>query len=115
MRSLTSSTRPSRMRTNIAPSPSARVGASVRIVRLRSVLMRLALTAKRRGAGVEGPKHPHEVRVADAVPLQPAAERGGLRVLHRAEAAVAAAVVRRAQRAAARVRDRPEARGAVRD
>src|SRR4029079_9127603 len=63
-------------------------------------------------ARVEGAEQAHDVALLET---QVIAERAGGRRLHRAEAAEAAAVVARAQRAAARVGDRPEARRPVRD
>src|SRR5262245_33042640 len=117
MRSLRSATSPSAMRTYMAPSPSTRASASVRSVRVRrsGAFMRLALLPERRGRGVERAVDAHHVSLLDAEPAEPAGERARVRRLHRPKAAVAAAVVARAQRAAARVRDRPEAGRAVRD
>src|SRR3954463_6799955 len=103
MRRRTSSTTPSRTRTCSAPSPSTR--ASAVATRMRSVI----------GEGVEGAVQAHDVALGKAVRGHPRAERARIRRLHRPEAAEAAAVVARAQRAAARVRDRAEARRAVRD
>ena len=65
--------------------------------------------------GVEGAVDAHEVALARPRARHPRAQRRGVRRLHRPEAAVAAAVVGRAERAAAGVGDRPEARRAVRD
>src|SRR6476619_7103337 len=101
MRSLTSCTWPSRTRTSIAPSPSTRASISVTI--LRSAMVRLALGAKRRRARVEGPVQAHDVALGQIVAGQPAAERARVGLFHRPEAAVAAAVVARAQRPASRV------------
>src|SRR4051794_38053408 len=117
MRRRRSATSPSAIRTYIAPSPSTRASASVRIVRVRRgsarSLTRLALLTEGGGRRMERAEDAHDVDVLDAEPLEPASERPGVRRLHRPEAAVAAAVVARAQRAAAGVRDRPEARRAV--
>src|SRR5262245_35746199 len=117
MRSSRAAISPSAMRTYIAPSPSTRASASVRNVRVRrsDPLTRLALLPEGRGRGMERAIDAHDVALLHAEPAEPAAERARVRRLHRPEAAVAAAVVARAQRAAARVRDRPEARRAVRD
>src|SRR4051794_23072636 len=101
MRRRTSSTRPSRRRTCRAPSPSTRASASV--------------TISRSGTGVERPVEADEIALGHAVRGQPGAEGARVRGLHRPEAAVAAAVIARAQRAAARVRDGAEAWRAVRD
>src|SRR3954469_8101222 len=117
MRRRRSATSSPLMRTYIAPSPSTRASASVRSVRVRrrSALTRLALGPERRRRRVEGAVDAHDVGLADPQPPEPVAERAGVRRLHRPEAAVAAAVVARAQRSAAGVRDRPEARRPVRD
>src|SRR5688572_15110875 len=93
------------MRRNIAPSPSTRASRSVLIVRVSVT----------EGLGVEGPVDAHEVDLVHPEALQPRVQRLRPRGLHRAEAAVAAAVVGRAQRAAAGVRDRAEAGRAVGD
>src|SRR3954469_3024288 len=101
MRSRTSSTRPSRTRTFSAPSPSTRASASV--------------TNTRSGMLVEAAVEPHDVALGQAVLRQPGTERVAVGRFHRPEAAVAAAVVARAQRATAGVRQGAEARRAVRD
>src|SRR5919198_4163454 len=113
MRSLTSCTSPSRTRTSIAPSPSTRASTSVRIS--RSAIACLALRGERSRAGVERAVEAHDVALRQAVPRQPGAQRTGVGLLHRAEAAVAAAVVARAQRPTAGVRHRAHARRAVGD
>src|SRR6476646_8014168 len=113
MRSCTSCTWPSRMRTSIAPSPSTRASTSVRIS--RSAIARLALGAERRGAGIERAVQPYDVLLGHAVAGHPRPECGGVGLLHRSEAAIAAAVVARAQRPAAGVRDGAHARRAVGD
>src|SRR4051794_27741210 len=105
MRRCTSSTCPSWMRRNIAPSPSTRASRSVLIVRVSVT----------EGLDVEGPVHAHEVDLFHPQAREPRVERLRTRGLHRAEAAVAAAVVGRAERAAAGVGDRAQARRAVRD
>src|SRR5687767_3177425 len=104
--SRTSSTRSSRRRTCSEPSPSTRASGPERS--LRSA-MRLA---ERRRPRVEGAEQSHDV---DLLQPEVVAERGRVRRLHRPEAAEAAAVVARAQRTAARVRDGAEAGRAVRD
>src|SRR5215203_6390863 len=103
MRRRTSSTRPSRMRRNIAPSPSTRASRSVLIVRVSVT----------EGLGVERAVHAHEVDLVHAEARQPWVERLRPRRLHRAEAAVAAAMVGGAKGTAAGVRDRAEAGRAV--
>src|SRR5512133_1612441 len=113
MRSLTSWTRPSRTRTSIAPSPSTRASILVRIS--RSAMVRLALGPERRRAGVERAIQAHDVALGQVVTGQPAPERARIGLLHRPETAVAAAVVARAQRTAAGVRHRAQARRAVSD
>src|SRR5512132_1078391 len=117
MRSSTVSTRPPRVRTSMAPSPSTRASASTRRVRLPSALwvMAFALPPERLGVGVEGAEGALDLLVVHAEALQPAGERAGVRGLLGAEAAVAAAVVGGAQRAAAGVGDRPQAGRAVGD
>src|SRR4029453_6901427 len=111
MRSCTSATMPPSMRTYIAPSPSTRASASTLIVRL----MGLARLAERRRAGVECAVDAHQVSIGKPQLLQPRGQSRRVGGLHRPEAAVAAAVVGRAQRTAAGVRDRTEARCAVGD
>src|SRR3954451_8109360 len=113
MRSFTSATWPSRSRTSIAPSPSTRARYSV--MNLRSVATGSAgRRAERLGVCVEGPVHADDVALLDAVPLHPVGQRAGVRRLHGAEAAVAAAVVGRAERSAPGVRQRAQARCPVR-
>src|SRR4051812_317658 len=99
------------MRRNIAPSPSTRASRSVLIVRVS--LMRFTRGAERLGVGVERPVDAYEVHLLHPETGEPRAERLGAWRLHRAEAPVAPAVVGGAQRAAARMGDRPEARRAV--
>src|SRR5215212_8587202 len=99
MRRRTSSTRPSRMRRNIAPSPSTRASKSVLIVLV--LLMGSARLAERLDLGVEGAVHAHEVDLLHPEARQPRVERLRPRGLHRAEAAVAAAVIGRTECAAA--------------
>src|SRR5690242_258004 len=113
MLSLTSSTFPSAMRTIIAPSPSTRARKSVLIVFVR----RSAIDGPRlvEGFDVEGAEDIVDLAVAHAEEVQAPGQRRGVRCLLRSEAAVAAAVVRRADRAAACVRDRAEARRPVGD
>src|SRR5207248_10604420 len=62
-----------------------------------------------------GPEHQGDVTLVEAQVAQPGHERGRVGRIGRAEAAVAAAPVRRAERAAAGPGDRTEARRAVRD
>src|SRR4051795_12096388 len=101
MRNLTSCTCPSRTRTSMAPSPSTRARTSVRIS--RSAIAGLALGAERRRGRVEGSIQAHDVLVGHAVGGHPGAERRRVGLFHRAEAAVAAAVVAGAQRSTAGV------------
>ncbi len=75
----------------------------------------IARLPERRCVRVERAQRAHDAVVVDAERLPLLRERVDVRALHRAEAAVAAAVVRRADGAAARLRDRAEARGAVGD
>src|SRR3954447_11907350 len=118
MRSFTSTTSPSLMTTFIAPSPSTRASASVTRMRSRPLpgaLIALALVAEVRRIGVEEPVAADDVRVIEPQPFQPPAQRGHVRALDRAEAAVAAAVVGGTESAAAGLRHGAEAGGAVRD
>src|SRR5690348_12056992 len=109
MRSSTCSTCPSRRRTYIAPSPSTRARASVRSTRVRlpsaDRLMRLALCAERLAGGVERAERAQHVAVARAELVLPPGRQGcGVGRLLGTEAAVAAPVVGRTERAAAGVR-----------
>src|SRR5437764_14856698 len=90
-----------------APSPSTRASVSTLIV---LPAMRVALLLERGRGGVERLEDAREVRLARAEALPFGGDGRGVGSLARAEAAVAAARVRRAERAAARVRDRPETR-----
>src|SRR5512139_4031955 len=97
MRSFTSATRPPRSWIARPPSPSTRASASTTIdlgrdVALRTVvLIGVARHSERCGVGVERAEGPHQLGPAAAeAPLPPAAERGGVRRLGRAEAAEAA-------------------------
>src|SRR5512133_854620 len=101
------------MRTSMAPSPSTRARTSVMIS--RSAIARLALGAERGRAGVEGAVQADHVALGQPVTRHPGRERPGVGLLHRPEAAVAAAVVARAQGAAAGVGHRAQARRSVRD
>src|SRR5512141_129061 len=101
------------MRTNIAPSPSTRASAFVLIVFVRDSV--IAGPHLLEGGDVEGPERPVDVALVHAEHAELPREGNRVRRLHRPEAAVATAVVRRAERAAARVGDGAEARGAVRD
>src|SRR5690349_7697744 len=76
--------------------------------------MLLALDAERLRPGIEPPECADELIVTHTQALPPLTERLGVRALHRAVAAVAATVVCRADRAAAGMGDRPEARRALR-
>src|SRR5262249_59610106 len=101
-----------RIRTCIAPSPSTRASAAVWIVRVSPSaigLQSLALFPERLPRSVEGAVDPDHVPLVHAEPLEPAREGRSVRRLHRAEAAVAAAVIARAERAAAGVGHGPEA------
>src|SRR5262245_48604735 len=112
MRSLTSVTWSPSISTRIAPSPSTRARASVAIV----FTCRSAIRAHPVELGdVERPEHSLDALLVHAVGAQPGGERGGVRRLHRAEAPVATPVVGGAERAAARVRYRAEARRPVRN
>src|SRR3954452_17090567 len=118
MRSFTSTTSPSLMTTFIAPSPSTRASASVTRMRSRPLpgtLIAFALVAEVRRVGVEEPVAADDVRVVESQPFQPPAQRWHVRVLDRAETAVAAAMVGGTESPAAGLRDRAEAGGAVRD
>src|SRR5512134_953792 len=97
----------SRITTRIAPSPSTRARKSVLIVRRSAMgVTRGAERLRGRVEGAEGAAGVASVRAE----LQPLARQGDrVRALHRPEAAVAASVVGRAERAAAGVRDRAEA------
>src|SRR5512132_1731582 len=114
IRSSTSSTEPSRITTRIAPSPSTRARKSVLIVRRPFVLaMGLALLTEGLGGRVISPERSEEVAVGGAEALHPPGEGSRVRALHRTEAAVAATVVGRADRATPRVRHRAKARRPV--
>src|SRR5450755_2642460 len=119
MRSCTSSTSRSRMRTLIAPSPSTRARAAVLIRRLRggSSGAAIALTFALEGgcARVERAVHANQVDVVYVELAHPGAQRCGVGRLHRPEAAVATAIERRAQRTATGVRHRAQAGRAVSD
>src|SRR3954471_8100173 len=95
-----------------APSPSTRASTSTLIVLLA---MALGLLAERRRRGVERLEQPADLAARRAERDQLIGERPGARRVARAEAAVAAARVARAQRAAAVVGHRPQAWRAVRD
>src|ERR1039458_8089775 len=73
--------------------------------------MSLAGLAERLRGRIVSPVDPHEIPVLE---LSPGVQRERVRALHRAKAAVAAAVVAGTDRAAAGVRDRSQAGGAVR-
>ena len=107
------------MRTYIAPSPSTRASMFVRIVRVRGGsgggVMRIAFLLELGTGRVERAEDVVQLPFGGAESLAPAREGGRVRGLLGPEAAVAAAVVRRADRPAPRVRDRPEARSSVRD
>src|SRR5512143_452818 len=121
MRSFTSATWPPRSWMARPPSPSTRASASTTIdlgreVALRTVvLIGIARHSEGCGVGVERPEGAHQLGPAGAqVLLPPGAERGGVGRLRRAEAAVAAALVGGADRAAAGLGDGPQAGRAVR-
>ena len=81
-----------------------------------SAFMRFALPAERVGVGVEAAEGAQETLFAHSeFAAHPRTERAGVRSFHRTIAAVAAAVVGGADRAAAGVSDRPQAWRAVRD
>src|SRR5512143_2836123 len=117
MRSLTSATWPPRTCTVRPPSPSTRARASTTIVfvLLRAlVLIGITRHPEGGGPGVVGAEGANEVGPGRAeVLLPPAAEGRGVRRLRGAEAAVAAALVRGADRPAAGLGDGPEAGRAV--
>src|SRR5512134_3781248 len=92
-----------------APSPSTRVMYPT--WRVRDSVISLALLAEGRGRRVVGAQGPHDVPPRHAHAGEHARERLGLRGLARAEAAITAAEVARAERAAAGVGDGAEARG----
>src|ERR1035438_4816629 len=107
------------MRTLIPPSPSARASAAVPIRRLRGgssgPAIELTFALEGRRARVERAVHANQVDVVQVELAHPGAQRPGVGRLHRPEAAVAAAIERRAQSAAAGVRHRAQARRAVSD
>src|SRR5512134_3940533 len=108
MRSSTSATCRSRITTRIAPSPSTRARKSVLIVRRPLSAMPVACGAEGLLGRVEGVEGAAQVPPVRAQLLPFPGQGHGVRALHRAEAAVAAAVVGGAERAAARVGDRAE-------
>src|SRR5512143_2239062 len=115
MRSLTSATWPPRTKMVRPPSPSTRARASTVIVLLRALVL-IGITRHPEGGrpGVVGAERPDEVGAGrPEVLLPPAPEGGGVRRLRGAEAAVAAALVGGAERAAAGLGDRAEAGRAV--
>ena len=76
---------------------------------------RRALVAERRRVHVERAQHAHQVDPLDPEPVELRGQRGRVRILGRAEAAVAAPVVGGAEGAAAGMRDGSEAGRAVGD
>src|SRR5664280_1968612 len=115
MSSRASCTTPPRTRTCSAPSPSTRVSSRTSILRLTLCVMELSLLPEGRRVGVEGAEDAGHVRFAHPALAQRLGDRGGVGGGDRAEAAVTAPVVRRAQRAAAGCGDRTQTGGAVRD
>src|SRR5512134_250469 len=115
MRSLTSATWPPRTSTVRPPSPSTRARASTTIVLLRAlVLIGITRHSEGGGPGVVAAEGPDELGPGGGeLLLPPAAERGGVGRLGGAEAAVAAALVGRADRPAAGLGDGAEAGRAV--
>src|ERR1035441_9541509 len=119
MRSCTSSTSRSRMRTLIPPSPSTRASAAVPIRRLRrgssGTAIELTFALEGRRARFERSLYANQVDVVQGELAHAGAQRSGGGRLHRPQAAVAAAIERRAQSAAAGVRHRAKAGSAVSD
>src|SRR5450755_2424688 len=117
MRNAMVSTFPALIRTVIAPSPSTRASALTRIVRLRRSFpfMSIAFFAERIGIGVERAVELRQLALAQAEFLDVLGEAGGIGALLRTEAAVATAVVARAQAAAPGMGDGPQAGRSVRD
>src|SRR5512135_1848879 len=103
--SLTSATLPSFTRTKSAPSPSTLASWSTLMTLL---LMSITLLPEGNRIGIESPEREHDVMVALAELFEMSAKRRRIRILHRSVAAVAAAVIRRAERTAPRLRDRSE-------
>ena len=99
------STAPSRTRTCSAPSPSTRASQSTSRDRARHQLMARARRNARRPA-LKVRKTRTQLALGHAEVVSQALSASRVRRLHRAEAAVAAAVVARAERAAAGVGDR---------
>src|SRR5947209_18160984 len=102
----------SRMTTVSAPSPSTRARWSTLIV-LRA--MAFGLQPEGLVVGIERTIEPVQVALGRAELGKLLRQRHRVRRLHRPVAAVAAAVVARAERAAAGMGDRAKARRAVRD
>src|SRR5664279_6662945 len=96
-----SCTTPPRTRTCSAPSPSTRVSSRTSILRLTLCVMELSLLPEGRCVGVEGAEDAGHVRFAHPALAQRLGDRGGVGGGDRAEAAITAPVVRRAQRTAA--------------
>src|SRR6476659_346269 len=125
MRSCTSATSSPCRRTYIAPSPSTRASTSVRISRafpfpstiIRALrLVRPALLPELGPRRVDLAEGTDQVGIAASLPiLHPTRQRAGVGCIHRAEAAVPAAVVGGTEGAAAGVGHRAQAGGAVSD
>src|ERR1039458_10483685 len=114
MFSATSVTSPASIRTRIAPSPSTRASVAVLIVLVRRSVTVGTRLGERLGARVEGMEEPVDRRLGFFELAHLATQSRHVRRLHRPEAAVTAAVIGRADRTATGVRDRSEARRAVR-
>src|SRR5579859_3112031 len=112
MRSSTAVTRSPSIFTCIPPSPSTRASASTLSVFVRLLAIRACLLES---SHVEGAEDAVDGAPVHAEHVQLPGQGDGVRGLHRPEAAVAAAVVRGAERSAAGVRDRAEAGRAVGD
>src|SRR4051812_13497635 len=113
MSSLASVTIPSSVVISRPPSPSTRASAGT-LTRLPCVMDVCLLPEWLRGGG-ERPERADQALFVYAQLEPSSGERAGVGRFHGAEAAIAAAVERRAQGAAAGLGDRAEARRAVRD
>src|SRR5215469_10909462 len=114
MSSLASVTRPFSVTISRPPSPSTRASTGTLTRVSGSCVMDRCLLAERLRVRIERTERADQVIAARAELAPACGERRGVRRLHRPEAAVAAPVEARAQRAAAGLRHRAEAGRAVR-
>src|SRR5215467_1636693 len=117
MSSLVSVTWPSLTMISRPPSPSTRARAGTLMCRLPCVMLARLLVCGRAewlGRGVKSAERTSQGWATRAEVLPDLGHRRGVRRFHRAEAAVAAAIDARAERAAASLRHWPQARRAVR-